>query len=305
MPTANFIVTSLPAYVEENRDLLLKNFGLVGTDTRRRIGLQTGIKKSAYLNYLEVSPTLQDASGCGMEPAGDVTLTQRTITVAQIKVDLDICAKNLIGKYAEYEVATAATDNPLPFEEYLMDGIISGINRKIETMIWQGDKTSGTANLNKFDGMIKLLSAAGSGAISSTKPAGETTKIDAVKRALLAMPAGTLTEDAVIFCGTDFLRDYEQELVAANLFHFEPGMDYDSIRIPGSRVRLIATVGLDGQNYLVAGQLSNFFFGCDLMDDSEKFEVWYSQDNREFRIAVEFNAGVQVAFPGNVVIAAI
>lgn len=54
MPTNNFIVTSLPAYVENNRDVLLKNFGLVGTDTRRRIGLQTGIKKSAYLNYLEV-----------------------------------------------------------------------------------------------------------------------------------------------------------------------------------------------------------------------------------------------------------
>jgi hypothetical protein len=216
-----------------------------------------------------------------------------------------ICDKTLLGKWAEYQVRIAAGQKNLPFEEDLMRDLSRRISNALEVAIWQGDKTSGTANLNKFDGMIKLLSAAGSGAISSTKPAGETTKIAAVKRALLAMPAGTLTEDAVIFCGTDFLRDYEQELVTANLFHFEPGQDYDSIRIPGSRVRLIATVGLDGQNYLVAGQLSNFFFGCDLMDDSEKFEVWYSQDNREFRIAVEFNAGVQVAFPGNVVIAAI
>ena len=48
MATNNFIVTSLPAYVQESRDLLLKNFALVGTATRRRgITLQTGVKKDA------------------------------------------------------------------------------------------------------------------------------------------------------------------------------------------------------------------------------------------------------------------
>ena len=47
MPNGNFIVTSLPDFVQNNRDVLLKNFGLVGTATRKRIGLQTGIKKAA------------------------------------------------------------------------------------------------------------------------------------------------------------------------------------------------------------------------------------------------------------------
>ena len=92
MANENFIVSSLPAYVQNNREVLLKNFGLVGTATRKRIGIQTGIKKSAALNYLNVTPTLQDGSSCGFSSAGDVALTQRTITVAQIKVDLDICA---------------------------------------------------------------------------------------------------------------------------------------------------------------------------------------------------------------------
>ena len=46
----NFLVSSLPDYVQTNQDLLIKNFALVGTDTRKRIGLQTGVKKDAYLN---------------------------------------------------------------------------------------------------------------------------------------------------------------------------------------------------------------------------------------------------------------
>lgn len=299
----SYNVTGLPAYVDQNRPLLL-NEAILGGVSARLFTLMAGVKSSAALNILASEVVFGDGSVCGWNEAGAATLSQRVLTTGQIKVNMAVCDKTLLGKWAEYQVRIAAGQKNLPFEEDLMRDLAKRISNALEVAIWRGDTSSASANLNKFDGMIKLLSASGSGAISSAAVSGET-KIQAVKRTLLAMPSGTLTEDAVIFCGTDFLRDYEQELVAANLYHFEPGRDYDEIRVPGSRVRLVATVGLDGQNYLVAGQLSNLFFGCDLMDDSEKFEVWYSQDNREFRIAVEFNAGVQVAFPGNVVIAGI
>lgn len=299
----SYNVTGLPAYVDQNRPLLL-NEAILGGVSARLFTLMAGVKSSAALNILASEVVFGDGSVCGWNEAGAATLSQRVLTTGQIKVNMAVCDKTLLGKWAEYQVRIAAGQKNLPFEEDLMRDLAKRISNALEVAIWRGDTSSASANLNKFDGMIKLLSASGSGAISSAAVSGET-KIQAVKRTLLAMPSGTLTEDAVIFCGTDFLRDYEQELVAANLYHFEPGRDYDEIRVPGSRVRLVATVGLDGQSYLVAGQLSNFFFGCDLMDDSEKFEVWYSQDNREFRIAVEFNAGVQVAFPGNVVIAGI
>ena len=50
MPTVtNFLVSSLPDYVQTNREILVKSFGLVGTATRSRIGLQTGYK---YLRAL-------------------------------------------------------------------------------------------------------------------------------------------------------------------------------------------------------------------------------------------------------------
>ena len=141
MASTNFVVTSLPAYVQDNKDLIIKNFALVGTASRQRFGIQTGIKTSAYLNYLELNPTLQDGKGCGFTASGSATLTQRTITTAVIKVNMDVCPDSLLGKYAEYLVRIGANSNELPFEQYIIDGVTTEINKKIEKLIWQGDTT--------------------------------------------------------------------------------------------------------------------------------------------------------------------
>ena len=61
---SGFVVSGLPAYVENNRDLILKNFALVGTATRQRISLQTGIKGSGYLNYLAFRYSLYYSRYC-------------------------------------------------------------------------------------------------------------------------------------------------------------------------------------------------------------------------------------------------
>ena len=160
MPSSNFVVSSLPAYVQDNKDIIIKNFALVGTSTRRRIGIQTGIKYKGYLNYLELAPTLQDGKGCGFEAAGTATLSQRTVETAIIKVNMDVCPDSLIGKYAEYLVRINANAQDLPFEQYIMDGIVRELNKKIEKLIWQGDKSqTSDANIKWIDGFLEQFKA--------------------------------------------------------------------------------------------------------------------------------------------------
>ena len=65
---------------------------------------------------------------------------------------------------------------------------------------------------------------------------------------------------------------------------------------------LLSALRLDGTGIIVAGDKRNFFHGVDMLGDQEKFDLWYSKDNREFRLAVEFNLGSQVAYPNKVVI---
>ena len=102
MSVTNFLVTGLPSYVATNRDLIIKSFGLVGTGTRGRIGLQTGVKKVAALNYLALNAAFQDGSECGFNALDEITLSQKNITVAVMG-----CAVNGPGEAAAADIGIA------------------------------------------------------------------------------------------------------------------------------------------------------------------------------------------------------
>ena len=88
-----------------------------------------------------------------------------------------------------------------------------------------------------------------------------------------------------------------EDIHAVCLFEtLEGAMEY---MLPGTNVRVIAVPGM-ADDKAVAGRLSNFFYGTDLESDMETFDLWYSKDNREFRIDVSFIAGVQIAYPSEV-----
>ena len=157
MAVTNFLVSSLPDYVKNNEDLLIASLGLPNDGTRRYIGLQTGIKKSAYLNYLGFTGVFQDGSSCGFNPLDEIALGQKAIEVATIKEDGEICPETLLGKWGEWKVRVAATENDLPFEAYIMQALLDSIREGIENLMWQGD-TSGT---DLIDGFLTQFAADG------------------------------------------------------------------------------------------------------------------------------------------------
>ncbi len=48
----------------------------------------------------------------------------------------------------------------VPFEQEFADKKAKTIAAQLETSIWQGDTDSVNVNLNKFDGLVKLIGAA-------------------------------------------------------------------------------------------------------------------------------------------------
>jgi spore coat polysaccharide biosynthesis protein SpsF (cytidylyltransferase family) len=71
--------------------------------------------------------------------------------------------------------------------------------------------------------------------------------------------------------------------------------------VPGTNVKVVAVRGLNSQNKMYLSKASNFYFGTDLLNDSEDFRIHYSQDNDEVRFLAKWKMGVQVAFPDLVV----
>ena len=297
MSHTNFVVSGLTAYIEQSRDLLIKNI-LFGKGSRERMSIQTGVKFKEHLHIFDVDPVFADGSDCGFTGAGTATLTERLIQVAPIAVDMEICPKNLVGKYAEYLTRASATENPLPFEAELMDGIIDGINRKIEKAIWLGDKTqTSDAVLKWIDGIVTLAAAsvtASTGVISVTMTGlNAYTGVMAVYNAL---PENVLERGAEIFVSPAIFRAFVQSLVNMNLYHYDPAAPKDVAEIPGTDAKVIKTAGLAG-SYAVIGTFGkNLVFGTDGENDSEAIDAWWSKDDRTWKLAVEFNMGVQIAF---------
>lgn len=307
MASTNFVVTSLPAYVQDNKDLIIKNFALVGTASRQRFGIQTGIKTSAYLNYLELNPTLQDGKGCGFTALGSATLTQRTITTAVIKVNMDICPDSLLGKYAEYLVRIGANSNELPFEQYIIDGVTTEINKKIEKLIWQGDTTQASnTDLKWLNGILKQLASDSDKVAVSI--AANTAIYDAIKAVYLAIPEETLERGAEIYVSPANYRDFLMAMVEKKYFNYSGPQDSapEEFVFPGTDVKVVKTPGLAGVNdRIVASFPENFVYGCDAEGDLEDVKIWFSDDDDLFKLKVKWNSGIAYRFPNQVTLGTI
>lgn len=297
MAVTNFLVSSLPDYVQNNRDLIIKSFALVGTATRRRIGLQTGIKKSAYLNYLDLVPSFQDGSSCGFNPLDSITLTHKEINVATIKVDGQICPETLLGKYGEWLVRVNATENELPFEQYIIDTLVAQINKGIEGLIWTGD----TSNSDPIDGFLTQF-AADSDVLTESIAAG-TNAYEGILQVFLAMPEEAVERGAVIFVAPEIFRVAVAGLVAANLYNYAaPAGDVDEFILPGTSARVVKAPGLTGSLVVVGTFADNLVYGTDGENDSEAVDLWWSQDDRVFKYQVKWNTGVAYHFGDQVVV---
>ena len=301
MAVTNFLVTSLPDYVQTNRDILIKSFGLVGTATRSRIGLQTGIKKDAYLNYLDLSAVFQDGSSCAFNPLDEITLSQREINTAVIKDDGQICPETLLGKYAEYLVRINATENDLPFEQFIVETLVKEINKGIEKLIWQGNTAGSPADL--IDGFLTQFSND-----ASVIPATLTSVADAytaVKTVYFAMPEETLEKGGLIFVDPAIFRALVNDLVVLNYYHYDMGNSFlEEILLPGTDVKVVKTPGLANTLAIVGTFGENLVYGCDMENDHEDIDLWWSQDDRLFKYQVKWNSGVAYHFPDQIVVGA-
>lgn len=304
MATQNIITTTLPDYVEQNRLPLLSKV-IFGGGTIEKMAKQTGIKTKAAINYLDTDPVFQDGNGCGFSAQGTAELTQREIETGMVKVNMEFCPDTLLGKWAEYLVQIKATRDELPFEQYLVDNIIAKINKKMEKAVWQGDTTSSDESLSHFDGLLKIAGAA-TETVKVAIAAG-TSAYASIKAVYMQIPEETLGKDAVIFVAPALFREFTQEMVEKNYYHYSGAQD-ENVRefvFPGTNVRVVSTPGLAGTQNILAASYDNMFYGCDAVNDKEEIKLWFSDDDDIFKLKVKWNAGTQFAFPDEVVLATI
>ena len=274
----------------------------MGAKSAKLFTLETDVKDSKALTLLATDVAFGDGGSCGWDDAGSQTLSQRIIKVGKLKVNMSFCEREMLSKWMGSEVRVAAGAESLPFEETFTSELINSINEAVETAIYQGDTESSNANLKHFDGLLKILGA--EAGVVDVDAASESTALDKVREVYYAIPEKAFTRgEVVILVGMDTFRGLVGNMVDKNLYHYNPGTPEGEVVLPGTNCRVIGVNGLNGTKKAIAASLKNIYFGTDMLNDMETFKLWYSDDNQEFRLAVKFNAGVQVAFPDEVVLA--
>lgn len=289
-------LSALTQYVDEQRLPLIRKTVFAAPSTKY-FNLQTGVKHAAALNLLNTEVAFGDGAACGWNESGSTAFSQRVLEVGNFKVNMSFCDKAMLKYWMGYQVRVAAGQKSLPFEEDFVAGIIDGVRVKLENLIWKGQKA-----VDGMDGLLTILDAESGSTIQPTLATGSSI-YDKTIEVYKAIPAGKL-ESSAIYMGVDKFRELVLELTAKNLFHYAPEVDEAfEIVLPGTNTRVRGVAGLNGEKAIIAGDGENIYFGVDMEGDEEKFDLWYSQDNQEYRLAINFNAGVQVAFPDQIVVA--
>jgi hypothetical protein len=315
----SFSVSTLSNYTKENEAQLVTS-SVLGAKTAALIksagNVMVGVKSAETINIMDTDAFFQAGGTCGWNASGTTSFTQRTVTVGKIKVQEALCPKALEAKYLQKALPTGSQYDSIPFEQDYSDRKAKTIASQLETALWQGDTTSANGNLNKFDGFIKLIGAASgvvdanvsgfiSGApLSSITAANVISLFDGVYKAIPAKVVSA--EDMVIVCGSDTFRTYTIALKNANMFNYAFDGKADSeFVLPGTPIKVVSLQGLNGTNDVYAMRLSNLFLGTDLLNEEEKFEIFFAKEADEVRFAAEFKMGVNVAFPDEIVKVAI
>jgi hypothetical protein len=310
-----FNVSALADYTIQNAAELVTS-SVLGAKTAKLIqsagNIMVGVKSSQTINIIDTDAIFQAGGTCGFNASGSTSFTQRTVTVGKIKVHEAICPKDLEAKYLQQALPTGSIYDSIPFEQQYSQKKAANIAKQLEESLWQGDTSSVNVNLNKFDGLVKLIGAASgvvaanastyiSGApLSSITAANVISIFDGVYSAIPAKVVAM--DDMTIFCGMDVFRTYTIALKNANAFHYSLDVKADSeFILPGTSIKVIAVGGLNGTNKIYALRLSNLFIGTDLLSEEEKFEIFWAKEADQIRFVSEFKMGIQVAFPDEIV----
>ena len=310
-----FSVGTLAAYTKENEGLLVAS-SVLGSKTASLIkdkgNVMVGVKSAETINIMDTDAIFQDGSSCGFNASGTTSFTQRTVTVGKIKVNEALCLKDLEAKYLQKALPAGSMYDSMIYSEEYSNRKAEKIASQLENTLWRGSLASVDVNLNKFDGITTLITAAGAAVVNANSVAyhgsvetsiTDTNVVSIFDDIYKAIPAEVVDKDDIaIFCGMDVFRTYTVKLKTSNLYHYQfDGKANGEFFLPGTNVKVIAVQGLNGSGKIVAARISNFFIGTDLLNEEERFEIFYAKEADQVRFVAEFKMGVNFAFPSEIV----
>lgn len=309
-----FTVSSLTNYVNEQSTELLTALQFEG-ETASLANIVTGVKSSQALQILTNSPVPQDGTNCGFNASGDSAFTQRILATAPVKYQDSFCPRALEAKWTQLllKAGQKYTESDIPSK--ILEDVKLQIIRRNEVMDWQGDTTSVSSYLNRYDGLRKLIKAA-TGTTVATAVSGPVTTSNVrtimqnVVAAISSLPVLVGNPAVKIMCGYDIAELYRQKVFIDNLYHVTGQGDQKGMLAEGSVHEIVPLHGLDGlgsssgDNPFIFAFIPErtLYMGVDMEGEEEKADMWIDgSDNETVKYSFRFRRGWQFPFPQEIV----
>ena len=258
------------------------------------------VKYKEVLQNIATSALLADAT-CDFDTTQTVTLTEKILTVKDLQVNLQLCRSNFHNTWQSIEMgASAFSDIPKSFEDYLLGYTAAKVAAAMETNIW-----AGVAGAGSFDGFEALATAqVPAGQIVATAPVTAALVIGQIGSVVDLIPTSVYgNEDLKLYVSSNVARAYVRALggfaVAATSnagTNNEGTQWYTNGQLSFDGIPMFVANGMSDDRILAA-QTSNLYFGVSLLSDVQEARVidvsqYDGSDN--VRVIMRMSAGVQI-----------
>ena len=275
------------------------------------IEVKPNIKYKEVIKKIATDGIVKNAT-CDFDATSTVTLTERIIQPEEFQVNLQLCKKDFRSDWEAVQMGYSTFDTlPPAFADFLLAHVAAKVAEKTEQNIWKG----ATATAGEFDGFVTLATAdatvldvasPASGGVTSANVIAEMGKVvDLIPATLYGK------EDLYLYVSQSVARDYVRALggfgasgLGANGTNNMGTQWWNNGSLSFDGIKIFVCNGM-ANDYMMAAQKSNLYFGTGLLADSQEVKLIDLADldgSQNVRVVMRFTAGVQYGIGSEIVL---
>lgn len=275
-----------------------------------------------------LSKILRKYTTCGFSQQGSLAISDRTISTAKVKSNLEECEDAFDGTIFEEAIKLGVDIDDLQgtiVEDILRTSLMRGLESDIPRITWFADAAAGSSDYDQFDGWVELIqdSSASVGQYldmntdSNIEVAGAMVADGAItlfrnmyenqSKTLRAVDRGAKKFYVTSSIMDNYLTTLEDTQNERGQLNLEDGSTIVKFR----GIEVVEVKGWDthladvdnpqaaavGVNMCVLTTPENLIVGADVMSPSNEVKTWYSDDDEVIRMKVKFKLGAQILHP--------
>ena len=271
------------------------------------ITVKPNVKFKEVIKKVATDGIVKDGT-CDFADTSTITLTERIIEPKTFQVNLELCKADFRSDWDAIQMGYSAFDNlPASFADFLISHAQAKVAQKIEQNIWGG----ADGNEGEFDGLVALATADATVVDVVGTAITAANVIDELGKVVDAIPAALYgAEDLNLYVAQNVYRAYVRALGG----FASGGQGANGVGGQGTN-QALGNVMFDGvnvfvanglaNNYIVAAEKSNLYFGTGILNDTNEVKVLDMADldgSQNVRVILRFTATVQYGIGSDIVL---